>query len=160
MEARELQGELSSTFIMDSFSFFMLIIFITSSFSAREVVSQTDSYQHGFCCCELRDIKRESTSAVCGSQYDLMILTAVLAGNYTIIASTYEPGLVGDFQLTVCSNTQYTIDSIPAEGAGMFRKVINSEWIVGYNAMGCSTYRNYHRNPRYLLEIRELTTVR
>ncbi|KAJ2962961.1 hypothetical protein NQZ79_g2001 [Umbelopsis isabellina] len=57
-------------------------------------------------------------------------------------------------------NTQYTIDSIPAEGAGMFRKVINSEWIVGYNAMGCSTYRNYHRNPRYLLEIRELTTVR
>ncbi|KAM3589448.1 cysteine protease [Umbelopsis sp. WA50703] len=109
------------------------------SFSAREVVSQTDSYQHGFCCCELHDIK---------------------PGDYTIIASTYEPGLIGNFLLTVCSNTQYAIDSIPAEGAGMFRKVINSEWIVGYNAMGCSTYRNYHRNPRYLLEIRELTTVR
>ncbi|KAI9277707.1 hypothetical protein BC943DRAFT_332639 [Umbelopsis sp. AD052] len=110
-----------------------------ASFSPREVVSQTNSYQHGFCCCELRDIK---------------------PGSYTIIASTYEPGLVGDFLLTIASNTQYTVDSIPVEGAGMFRKVINGEWIVGYNAMGCSTYRNYHRNPRYHLEIRELTTVR
>ncbi|CAO3666907.1 unnamed protein product [Umbelopsis vinacea] len=110
-----------------------------ASFAAKEVVSQTSSYQHGFCCCELRDIK---------------------PGDYTIIASTYEPGLVGDFLLTVASNTQYTIDSIPVEGAGMFRKVINGEWIIGYSAMGCSTYRNYHRNPRYQLDIRELTTVR
>ncbi|KAI8577511.1 hypothetical protein K450DRAFT_252026 [Umbelopsis ramanniana AG] len=67
-----------------------------ASFSPREVVSQTNSYQHGFCCCELRDIK---------------------PGSYTIIASTYEPGLVGDFLLTIASNTQYTIDSIPVEGA-------------------------------------------
>ncbi|KAH8549492.1 hypothetical protein BGW37DRAFT_501400 [Umbelopsis sp. PMI_123] len=110
-----------------------------ASFSPREVVSQTNSYQHGFCCCELRDIK---------------------PGSYTIIASTYEPGLVGDFLLTIASNAEFTVDAIPVEGAGMFRKVINGEWIVGYNAMGCSTYRNYHRNPRYHLEIRELTTVR
>ncbi|KAL0073956.1 hypothetical protein J3Q64DRAFT_1881558, partial [Phycomyces blakesleeanus] len=30
------------------------------------------------------------------------------------------------------------LDPIPAEGAGMFRKIIHGEWIRGYNAMGCA----------------------
>lgn len=42
----------------------------------------------------------------------------------------------------------------------MFRKVIHGEWIRGYSAMGCPSYGHYGNNPRYLLEIRELTTVK
>lgn len=54
---------------------------------------------------------------------------------------TYELGLTLDLQ-------------------GMFRKVIHGEWIPGYSAMGCPSYGFYGNNPRYLLEIRELTTLR
>lgn len=42
----------------------------------------------------------------------------------------------------------------------MFRKVLHGEWIIGYSAMGCPSFGNYGKNPRYLLEIRELTTVK
>lgn len=42
----------------------------------------------------------------------------------------------------------------------MFRKVLHGEWICGYSAMGCPSYGHYGNNPRYHLEIRELTTVK
>lgn len=42
----------------------------------------------------------------------------------------------------------------------MFKKVIKGQWIAGVNAMGSPTHRSYHRNPRYLLDIKELTTIK
>lgn len=32
--------------------------------------------------------------------------------------------------------------------------------ILGYSAMGCPSYGSYGKNPRHLLEVRELTTLR
>ncbi|KAI7867268.1 hypothetical protein BDF14DRAFT_699957 [Spinellus fusiger] len=110
-----------------------------SSVSTREIVVDSGPYRHGFSYC---------------------ILECLQATSYTVIASTFEPELLGQFILTVASNTQLQVDSIPGEGAGMFRKVIHGEWICGYNAMGCPSYGNYSKNPRYLLHVRELTTVK
>ncbi|KAF7730256.1 calpain 7 [Apophysomyces ossiformis] len=110
-----------------------------ASVSVRDILAESGPYRHGFCYCELQNIS---------------------PGDYTIVASTYEADLLGQFILTVASNIQLNIEPIPTEGAGMFRKVIHGEWIVGYSAMGCPSYGNYGKNPRYLLEIRELTTVK
>ncbi|ORE22938.1 cysteine proteinase [Rhizopus microsporus] len=44
---------------------------------------------------------------------------------------------------------------IPLEGAGMFKKVIHGEWIVGYNAMGCPSFGNYKSVPSMNVTIYE-----
>ncbi|KAI8366637.1 uncharacterized protein BYT42DRAFT_504904 [Radiomyces spectabilis] len=44
-----------------------------------------------------------------------------------------------------CDISRLQIDPIPAEGAGMFKKVIRGEWIQGYSAMGCPSYGNYNK---------------
>ena len=41
----------------------------------------------------------------------------LLAGNYTVVASTFEPDLLGQFILTVASNIKVNVDPIPSEGA-------------------------------------------
>ncbi|CAO3607815.1 unnamed protein product [Cunninghamella echinulata] len=110
-----------------------------TSVSVRDILAESGPYRHGFCYCDLETIK---------------------AGDYTVVASTFEADLIGQFVLTAASNIPITIEPIPAEGAGMFRKIINGEWISGYSAMGCPSYENYGKNPRYLLEVRELTTIR
>ncbi|ORE08732.1 cysteine proteinase [Rhizopus microsporus var. microsporus] len=110
-----------------------------SSVSVRDILAESGPYRHGFCYCQLDHIR---------------------SGDYTIVASTFEPDLLGKFILTVASTTQLYVEPIPLEGAGMFKKVIHGEWIVGYNAMGCPSFGNYSKNPRYLLEVRELTTVK
>ncbi|CAO3624578.1 unnamed protein product [Cunninghamella blakesleeana] len=110
-----------------------------TSVSVRDIIAESGPYRHGFCYFDLETIK---------------------GGDYTVIASTFEADLIGQFVLTAASNIPLTIEPIPAEGAGMFRKILNGEWISGYSAMGCPSYDNYGKNPRYLLEVRELTTIR
>ncbi|KAI9300207.1 hypothetical protein BJ944DRAFT_31062 [Cunninghamella echinulata] len=105
-----------------------------TSVSVRDILAESGPYRHGFCYCDLETIK---------------------AGDYTVVASTFEADLIGQFVLTAASNIPITIEPIPAEGA-----IINGEWISGYSAMGCPSYENYGKNPRYLLEVRELTTIR
>lgn len=110
-----------------------------SSVSVRDILAESGPYRHGFCYCELQNIK---------------------SGEYTVVASTFEADLIGKFILTVASSIAVQAEPIPSEGAGMFKKVLHGEWIIGYSAMGCPSYGNYGKNPRYLLEIRELTTVK
>ena len=40
-----------------------------------------------------------------------------LAGEYTVVASTFEADLIGKFIMTVSSTTDLHIEPIPAEGA-------------------------------------------
>ncbi|KAG9296332.1 hypothetical protein G9A89_014924 [Geosiphon pyriformis] len=109
------------------------------SVSPNDVLVQSGDYRHGFCYCEIDDIR---------------------AGDYTIVASTYEPGLIGDFILRVSSNVNFTLVPIAAEGAGMFKKVVTGKWIDGVNAMGCPNFAEYHQNPSFRLAIKEMTIVK
>ncbi|ORX43693.1 cysteine proteinase [Hesseltinella vesiculosa] len=110
-----------------------------ASVSSHGMLMGSGSYRHGFCYYE-KD--------------------AIPAGEYTLVASTFEAELVGEFDLTVASNISLDVEPIPSEGAGMFPKVLTGEWIAGWSAMGNPDYKNYGKNPRYTLEVRELTTVR
>ncbi|CAG8478382.1 9192_t:CDS:10 [Ambispora gerdemannii] len=111
-----------------------------ASISAKDILSRSGDYRDGFCYCEVEDIQ---------------------PGDYTIILSTFEPGLCGDFLLTVGSNAiGFSVVPIPAEGAGMFKKVITGKWIDGVNAMGRPNFGEYHRNPCYYLYLKEMTTIK
>ncbi|KAG2237583.1 hypothetical protein INT48_004485 [Thamnidium elegans] len=114
------------------------------SVSLRDILTESGPYRHGFCYCELQHIKRKYNSYI----------------HPPTLSSTFEPELLGKFILTAASSVKLQTDAIPSEGAGMFKKVLHGEWIIGYSAMGCPSFGNYAKNPRYLLEIRELTTVK
>lgn len=47
-------------------------------------------------------------------------VTVIVAGSYTVVASTFEPDLIGQFILTVASSTKIHTEAIPAEGAVSF----------------------------------------
>ncbi|OZJ03292.1 hypothetical protein BZG36_02273 [Bifiguratus adelaidae] len=108
-----------------------------SNVSFTDIISQSGDYRHGFAYCEALNLK---------------------AGEYTIIASTYEAGLLGQFFLTVASTVNFTCISLPLEGAGMYKQTIRDAWVGGLNAMGCR--RNYHLNPQYFIDVTEQTTIK
>ncbi|EXX62593.1 hypothetical protein RirG_160290 [Rhizophagus irregularis DAOM 197198w] len=108
-----------------------------ASLTTKDILMKSSGYRNGFCYCEKDDIK---------------------PGDYTIIVSTYEPGLIGEFTLTVASNVTFNVTSIPLEGAGMFKKVIQGQWIKGFNAMGYQ--HDFYLNPSYHLKISEMTTIK
>lgn len=51
---------------------------------------------------------------------DIDVDVIVVAGSYTVVASTFEPDLIGQFILTVASSTKIHTEAIPAEGAVSF----------------------------------------
>ncbi|CAB4384739.1 unnamed protein product [Rhizophagus irregularis] len=108
-----------------------------ASLTTKDILMKSSGYRNGFCYCEKDDIK---------------------PGDYTIIVSTYEPGLIGEFTLTVASNVTFNVTSIPLEGAGMFKKIIQGQWIKGFNAMGYQ--HDFYLNPSYHLKISEMTTIK
>ncbi|KAI8065856.1 hypothetical protein BC940DRAFT_303042 [Gongronella butleri] len=67
-----------------------------ASVATHSMLMGSGSYRHGFC------------------YYEKDVLPA---GDYTLVASTFEADLVGDFDLTVASSAPVAIEPIPAEGA-------------------------------------------
>ncbi|WVF66841.1 hypothetical protein IAT40_001583 [Kwoniella sp. CBS 6097] len=67
-------------------------------------------------------------------------------GKYTLIVSAFEPGQMGPFTLTVESTAPIDIEPIPAEGAGMFSRIINHQW-TETTAGGRPSRGGYERNP-------------
>ncbi|KAF0458642.1 cysteine proteinase [Gigaspora margarita] len=110
-----------------------------TSVLAKDILVQSAGYHLGFCYCEMEDIR---------------------PGDYTIVVSTLEPGLIGDYILTIASNFNFSLTPIPLEGAGLYRRDINGEWIKGFNAMGCDDNAGYNKNPCYHIKIKEMTTVK
>ena len=51
-----------------------------------------------------------------------------LAGEYTIVASAFEPHHMGSFTLKVDSSHPFDLKQIPQEGAGMYSKVVRGSW--------------------------------
>ncbi|RUS32309.1 LOW QUALITY PROTEIN: hypothetical protein BC938DRAFT_475762 [Jimgerdemannia flammicorona] len=180
-----------------------------ASVSMKDIVVQSGDYRHGFCYCEVPDLRLTIAWLISrffkwsspSYQFHFKILVhrcssssrrSRAAGDYTVVASTFEAGLLNKFFLTIGCSTKFLVTPIPLEGAvsridrvarslfgrdatvdmidlsaiivhvmqGMFSKIVNGEWIVGVSAMGCSSNGGYNRNPRYQLDVRELTTVR
>jgi len=48
---------------------------------------------------------------------DLITNLSKLAGTYTVVVSTYNPGIIGKFSLTMQSQIKLSLTPIPAEGA-------------------------------------------
>lgn len=94
----------------------------------KDVLVQSGDYRHGFCYCEVPDLR--STYSTPELKYDPIVkgglgvvrncslmYSSCLVGEYTIVVSTFEAGLLGQFFLTVGCNTKFTIMPIPLEGA-------------------------------------------
>ncbi|CAI2162500.1 1803_t:CDS:10 [Funneliformis geosporum] len=110
-----------------------------ASLVPKDILMKSNGYRKGFCYCEKDDVK---------------------PGDYTIVVSTFEPGIIEEFILTVASNVTFNVTPIPLEGAGMFKKVIQGQWIEGVNAVGCHRHNDYYLNPSYHLKISEMINVK
>ncbi|KAG0267423.1 calpain 7 [Mortierella polycephala] len=105
----------------------------------KDIIAQSGEYRHGFCYCEATDLR---------------------PGQYTVVVSTFEPGQIGKYKLTMQSHIPLSLTSIPVEGAGMFKKILRGEWVLGVSAMGWHHHQSfsYAKNPHFLVPITEMTT--
>jgi calpain-7 len=62
----------------------------------------------------------------------LALATDVRAGKYTVVASTFEPGQLGKFTLTLLSTApDVRVKELPAETAGCFETRLEEAWPLG-----------------------------
>lgn len=52
----------------------------------------------------------------------------ILAGDYAIIVSAFEPRYRGAYSLRIESTSKVDVSAIPMEGAGMFCKTVRGRW--------------------------------
>jgi calpain-7 len=55
------------------------------------------------------------------------------AGDYTVVMSSYAPGMIGPYQLDIESMERFELETIPQEGAGLYSKVVLGEWSVTFS---------------------------
>lgn len=105
----------------------------------KDIIAQSGEYRHGFCYCEANDLR---------------------PGQYTVVVSTFDPGQIGKYKLTLQSHIDLSLTPIPVEGAGMFKKILKGEWSLGVSAMGWHHHQSlsYAKNPHFLVPITEMTT--
>ncbi|KAG0197155.1 calpain 7 [Mortierella sp. GBA30] len=105
----------------------------------KDIIAQSGEYRHGFCYCEANDLR---------------------PGLYTVVVSAFEPGQTGKYKLTLQSHIDLPLTRIPIEGAGMFKKILRGEWVLGVSAMGWHHHQSlsYAKNPHFLVPVTEMTT--
>ncbi|CAM9120690.1 unnamed protein product [Phaeothamnion confervicola] len=83
------------------------------------------------------------------------------AGTYTIVVSTYKAGECGAFLLKVASSAPLQfLRPVPAEGEGMARMSVTGRWsFADGSAAGCSNFKRYQDNPKYLFDAPEPCTL-
>ncbi|EPQ32386.1 uncharacterized protein PFL1_00582 [Pseudozyma flocculosa PF-1] len=85
--------------------------------------------------------------------------TSVQPGTYTLVVSTFQPGQVGPFVLSVECSTPIRIQPIPQEGAGMYARTIRGGWSKARGtAGGPPSSGAYEANPRYRLTVSRPST--
>jgi hypothetical protein len=98
-----------------------------------------------------------------------------IAGDYTVVVSAFEPHHVGEFSLLLESTTNFEINPILQEGAGMYSKTVSGIWYVLSSRMSAQTAeprfrdeatavggpssRDYFSNPKFNLEITSPTQI-
>jgi len=91
--------------------------------------------------------------------YGVAILTKTISpGEYTIVASAFEPRHMGPFLLKVESSCPFDLESIPQEGAGMYSKIIRGLW-DGETAAGAPSFDRYPKNPVFEVVIPSATQL-
>ncbi|TKY87839.1 hypothetical protein EX895_003420 [Sporisorium graminicola] len=101
-----------------------------------DVVLSSGMYHHGLALC--------STSSSSGGGGIVL-----KAGTYTLIASTFEAGMHGDFALRIEATSPVSVRPIPQEGAGMFHRRLAAEWKRAVNACGSPANKGYFGNPSW-----------
>ncbi|PLW22911.1 hypothetical protein PCASD_12020 [Puccinia coronata f. sp. avenae] len=76
---------------------------------------------------ERRDVVADSGSYTLGRAH--LRVNELSAGKYTIVPSTYQAGVIGSFKLQLeCDLPLTKVESVPPEGAGMYKRVGCSSW--------------------------------
>ncbi|KAH9462212.1 hypothetical protein Pst134EB_006128 [Puccinia striiformis f. sp. tritici] len=76
---------------------------------------------------ERRDLVADSGSYTLGRAQ--LRVEQILPGKYTIVPSTYQAGVIGSFKLQLeCDLPLTKMESIPPEGAGMYKRVGSLSW--------------------------------
>ncbi|KAJ6491676.1 hypothetical protein C8R47DRAFT_976286 [Mycena vitilis] len=83
----------------------------------------------------------------------------LIAGDYTIILSAFEPNQLGAFSLEVESSLAFDLKAIPQEGAGMYSKTVRGAW-TAQNAMGGPSFKHYAQNPIFELDVQAPTELK
>lgn len=82
-----------------------------SSITTRDIIAESGEYK---------------CSTALAAAYDLPV------GKYTVVASTFEPGQLGAFNITLLSTAaDVTFNELPGETAGCFETVIHGLWPPG-----------------------------
>jgi calpain-7 len=58
----------------------------------------------------------------------LTYMITLLAGDYTMVLSAFEPEHMGPFSLKIECSHSFDVKTIPREDAGMYTKVIRGAW--------------------------------
>ncbi|KAF8905038.1 hypothetical protein CPB84DRAFT_1845125 [Gymnopilus junonius] len=91
--------------------------------------------------------------------YGLARLTkSVSPGEYTLVASGFEPHHMGPFSLHVESSLPFDLKPIPNEGAGMYSKLVRGSWDSD-TAAGAPSFGQYSKNPVFELEVPSTTQL-
>ncbi|CAZ83891.1 unnamed protein product [Tuber melanosporum] len=86
-----------------------------ASVTTRDIITESGEYRRGCAHAETASLQK---------------------GIYTIVASTFEPGQIGDFTLTVGSTiSRTTVTQLPSESAGKLRKDLQGTWEAGVTAV-------------------------
>ncbi|KAH7907349.1 hypothetical protein BJ138DRAFT_1160375 [Hygrophoropsis aurantiaca] len=107
----------------------------TVELSQKEIVANSGAYTYGH----------------------VRIATRLLAGNYTVILSAFDPSQLGAYTLRIESERRFDLKAIPQEGAGMYNRVVKGEWNAA-NAAGGPSYGRYRSNPVYEIVVPTATT--
>ncbi|POY71276.1 hypothetical protein BMF94_5588 [Rhodotorula taiwanensis] len=59
---------------------------------------------------------------------DSLVREGLAVGKYTLLVSSYQPDVLGNFKVSVRSSLPLSVSAIPQEGAGMFSRRIEGEW--------------------------------
>lgn len=83
--------------------------------TTRDIIAESGEYRRGHALAEAISLQK---------------------GQYTIVASTFEAGQVGDFTLTVGATTPgVVLQQLPSESAGKLRKTVEGTWDSGVHAV-------------------------
>ncbi|WWC68846.1 uncharacterized protein I206_102782 [Kwoniella pini CBS 10737] len=99
---------------------------LVSDIGEDMVIADTGSYSHGIAYSEVPQLE---------------------AGTYTLIVSSFEPNDTGSYTLSFESTGPIGITPIPAEGAGMYSRIVNGAWNEN-TAGGRPSSGRYTNNPK------------